>query len=187
MGIWYAAVEDDPLTSGPGSRVYAGENVGTIQGEDGRRRRMVFIGDEAWCAACSSMGVITYGATGLRVQHRMLDLVNGGRRQAVGDDIVLCKCSTHPRIIARCGRKWKIHDKGDDAQRKAVSSTPPQTHDEQFILRHAQTQRPLCNVRYRIFSASALLAEGVTDANGYTQRVNTRNAENLRLLIAPNL
>lgn len=57
MGIWYAAVEDDPLTSGPGSRVYAGENVGTIQGEDGRRRRMVFIGDEAWCAACSSMGV----------------------------------------------------------------------------------------------------------------------------------
>jgi len=187
MGLWYAAVEDDPLTSGPGSRVYATGKVGTVQGEDGRRRRMAFIGDEAWCAACGSMGFITYGTTGLRVQRRLLDRMNGGRRQAVGDDIVLCKCPTPPRIIANYGRNWKILDNGDDASRKAVPSAPGLTYDEQFVLRDAETRQPLRNVRYQIFSTSRLLAEGTTDTNGCTQRINTDNAEKIRLLVAADL
>lgn len=51
MTVFYAAVEDDPLTSGNGSRVHAIGKVGTIKGEDGRYRRMAFIGDPAWCIA----------------------------------------------------------------------------------------------------------------------------------------
>jgi len=112
MGTWYAAVEDDPLTSGPGGRVYATGKVGTVKGDDGRHRRMAFLGDRAYCAACGSVGLIACGTTGLREQRCLLDRTSGGRRQAVGDDIVLCKCPTPPRIIARYGRKWKITEQG---------------------------------------------------------------------------
>src|SRR5215469_9604047 len=97
--IYYAVVEDDPLTSGKGSRVFSALPCGTVQGEDGKHRRLAFIGDKAYCAACDSFGVITYGA-GLGDRHRLIDMVNGGRRQAVGGDVVLCKCANHPRIIA---------------------------------------------------------------------------------------
>lgn len=179
-GIYYAAVEDDPLTSGPGSRVYARGKVGTIQGKDGRHRRMAFIEDEAWCAACGSMGVITYGATGLRDQSRLLDLVNGGRRQAVGDDIVLCKCSTPPRIIARYGRKWCIHDTGDDAPRKAVSPMSPQIYDEQFTLVDAKGT-PLADTYYTARMPSGELRHGVTDSRGRTSRYETDAARLIRI------
>ena len=107
MTVFYAAVEDDPLTSGNGSRVHASGKVGTIKGEDGRSRRMAFIGDPAWCVACQSMGVIVGGAP-VPENRRMLDLVNGGRRQAVGGDEVACKCAIAPRVIAMYGRKFII-------------------------------------------------------------------------------
>ncbi|CAE6700705.1 hypothetical protein R69927_03260 [Paraburkholderia domus] len=87
MTIFYAAVEDDPLTSGNGSRVHASGNAGTIEGEDGRYRRMAFIGDPAWCVACQNRGVIV-GGTPVLENRRMLDLVNASRRQAVGGDEV---------------------------------------------------------------------------------------------------
>ncbi|MGF6805566.1 hypothetical protein OKW30_000692 [Paraburkholderia sp. Clong3] len=102
--VYYAAVEGDPLTSGDGSRVFASERVGTIADQSGRQRRMAFIGDHAYCGKCKNTGPITCGA-GVDDMRRMIDLANGGRRQAVGGDIVLCKCSEPPRIIAVHGRR----------------------------------------------------------------------------------
>lgn len=130
-GTYYAAVEGDPLTSGEGSRVYARDNAGTIEDGSGRPRRMAFIGDDAYCARCKSTGSITYGVN-IRNGGRMLDLVNGGRYQAVGGDIVLCKCADHPRIIATYGTSWSIVDRGEDS-RVAVTKAPAQnlTYDEQ--------------------------------------------------------
>jgi len=182
MGIWYAAVADDPLTSGPGGRVYAKGKAGTVRGEDGRSRRLAFIGDEAYCAACGTTGVIAYGAD-LREQRRLLDFTLGKRRQAVGGDIVLCKCASPPRIIALYGRKWTIRDQGESAPARAAPSVAPITYDEQFILYDGETQRPLRNVRYRIFDSSGLLAESVTDENGCTRRISTSTGEQLRLFI----
>ncbi|MGS1035614.1 PAAR domain-containing protein [Burkholderia glumae] len=110
---YYAAVDDDPLTSGPGSRVIALTPCGTIEGDDGKHRRLAFIGDTAYCPECNSTGAITYGAD-VDATLRMADWVNCGRRQAVGGDIVLCKCATPPRIIARFGLSWEIIDNGGE-------------------------------------------------------------------------
>lgn len=137
-GTYYAAVDEDPLTSGVGSRVIAKASVGTIEGEDGRRRQMAFIGDDAYCSKCKSVGVIGYGAK-VNDRHRMVDWVHGGRRQAVGDDIVFCKCSDHPRVIAEYGRTWMIRDDGDaaqelaraDASASSTSTAPQLAFDEQ--------------------------------------------------------
>ena len=183
VGIYYAAVEDDPLTSGPGGRVSASGKVGTIQGEDGRRRRMAFIGDEAYCAACGSTGAITYGATGLRDQRRLLDRVNGGRRQAVGGDIVLCKCSTHPRIIAQYGRSWVIRDQGKEAG-VAIAKAPVQrpTLDEQFGLTDA-TGKVLANTYYTIRTHSGEMRHGITDSQGRSERYETEDAQPVRIYL----
>ncbi|APA88549.1 hypothetical protein BJG93_24715 [Paraburkholderia sprentiae WSM5005] len=132
---YYAAVEDDPLTSGKGSRVFSDKQCGTIMGEDGKRRRLAFIGDTAYCAKCDSTGLITYGS-GLGDGHRLIDRVNGGRRQAVGGDIVLCKCADPPRIIAIYGRRWIIHDRDDKrTTSKHATLAPFVNHWISFALR----------------------------------------------------
>ncbi|MGF6700570.1 hypothetical protein OKW38_005182 [Paraburkholderia sp. MM5496-R1] len=133
-GIYYAAVDGDPLTSGEGGQVYASGKVGTITDESGRPRRMVFIGDDAYCAKCKSTGSVTYGA-GVNDRKRMVDLVNGGRLQAVGGDIVLCKCTNPPRIIAMYGTKWRIIDRGDaDTISRQATPSPAVNHWISFTL-----------------------------------------------------
>ncbi|OXC75575.1 hypothetical protein BSU04_25440 [Caballeronia sordidicola] len=56
-------------------------------------------------------------------------------------------------------------------------------HDEAITLRDHRTQRPLPNVQYRLRDGSQLLATGVTDANGRTERVVTDAASNLLIEI----
>lgn len=130
--IYCAAVEDDPLTSGRGSRVCSALPCGSIRGEDGKRRRLAFIGDKAYCPACDSFGLITYGAS-VSDTHRLVDKVNGGRRQAVGGDIVLCKCPNRPRIIATYGSSWRITDRGDADTSRASSSPAATDTDSHWI------------------------------------------------------
>ena len=151
MAIYYAAVEGDPLDSGEGGHVYGTKKtIGTIKDENGKSRSMVFIGDEGYCAKCGSAGVITYGA-GMADNRRMVDLVNGGRRQAVGGDIVLCKCATPPRIVALYGQKFKIID-GGGAMRSGIAenasgavSPAPQEPEKprHFAGSMCGTQRPV--------------------------------------------
>jgi len=59
-----------------------------------------------------------------------------------------------------------------------------QPHDEQFVLRHKHTGRPLAGVRYRVRSDRARVIHGVTDADGATRRIETNHAEGLRVDIA---
>lgn len=180
--IYYAAVEDDPLTSGNGSRVFSDKKCGTIQGEDGKRRRMAFIGDTAYCPACDSTGVITYGVH-LSTGRRMIDRVNGGRIQAVGGDIVLCKCAQHPRIIALYGRKWSITDRDDEAP-ASFAKVPMQSlvYDEQFTLADA-SGKALANTYYTVRLRSGELQHGLTDSYGRTSRYITDAAQHLRLYL----
>ncbi|PQV54463.1 PAAR domain-containing protein [Paraburkholderia sp. BL21I4N1] len=130
--IYYAAVEGDPLDSASGSHVLATTHVCTIEGEDGRHRRMAFIGDTAWCDACQSVGVIA-GSAPVPEGRRMLDIVNGGRRQAVGGDVVVCRCERPPHIVATYGRCWRIEDVAgrESAGRRVTPSDAPTTYDEQ--------------------------------------------------------
>ncbi|SDR51192.1 hypothetical protein SAMN05443245_6857 [Paraburkholderia fungorum] len=179
--IYYAAVEDDPLTSGNGSRVFAMKQGATIQGEDGKRRSLAFIGDDAYCPACNTTGVITYGA-GVGDRRRLLDRVNN-RRQAVGGDIVLCKCAQHPRIIALYGRKWRITDRDNEA-RASFAKGPLQSlvYDEQFTLTDA-SGKALLNTYYTVRLPSGELQHGLTDSSGRTTRYITDAAQHLRIYL----
>lgn len=55
MGIFYAAVDGDPLTGHPDSHVIAreGRHAATVMGEDGAIRSLVYIGDRVWCGISS--------------------------------------------------------------------------------------------------------------------------------------
>jgi hypothetical protein len=189
VAIYYAAVEDDPLTSGTGGRVLVTKDVGTIQGDDGRHRRMAFIGDEAYCAACGNTGVITQGA-GVSDRARMTDFVHGGRLQAVGGDFVVCKCSTHPRIVAQYGRSCSIDDSGMghwDGDSKASTAAPvmpaPVTaHDQQFTLTDA-AGNALAETYYTIRLSDGMPVHGTTDSAGRTERHSTDGMRNIAIYV----
>lgn len=172
-GIYYAAVEDDPLTSGPGGRVYASQRVSTIKGSDGKYRCLAFIGDSAYCAACGSDGVIAYGA-GLSNRKRMVDRAHGGRLQAVGGDIVLCKCAEPPRIIAQYGCKWVIRDRGNiQPIRPSQTTTPGLIYDEQV---RAIGQGAAEGYPYLIEFADGESFSGRLDSGGRLPRIQTDQA-----------
>ena len=177
MASYYAAVEGDPLDSGEGGYICGTKKtIGTIEDGNGKRRNMVFIGDEGYCAKCKSTGAITYGA-GVSDRRRMVDLVNGGRLQAVGGDIVLCKCATPPRIIAAYGRRFEIVDDGDATPSgipgNATGTPAPQKpekprHVRWFFLCDAATGEPLRNRNY-LADVAGTKQFGKTDGDGYTK------------------
>jgi hypothetical protein len=179
MAIYYAAVEGDPLDSGEGSYIYGTKKtIGTVEDKNGTHRNMVFIGDEGYCAKCDSSGPITYGA-GVSERRRMVDLVNGGRLQAVGGDIVLCKCGTPPRIIAVHGQRFSIEDGGTakaatGTKAERTNSVPYAAYDEQVtaIGRGASEGYPYC-----IEAADGRIESGRLDSSGVLPRIYTDNAD----------
>jgi hypothetical protein len=143
---------------------------------------MALLGDDAWCAVCKTLGKIARGAN-LQDTRRVLDVVSGGRYQAVGGDMVLCNCARPPRIVAVNARHYTIMDNGADqyAPSDFRQHNTPHVYDEQYVLRDMSTTRPLANIRYRVRTATGITFEGITDAQGRTQRVTTDGAETLKL------
>lgn len=186
MATYYAAVAGDPLDSGPGGYVLDyGRHDSTIEGPDGNLRAMALIGDGAYCSACNSVGLIIGGAH-VQEDNRML-FEQYGRRQAVGDDYVACKCPAPPRIVATFGRNWALSDWIAAPSTASYSSSEvtsrsalPDTYDERYTLKDSNG-RELANVRYRVRIGSNTVENGVTDRKGRTQRIRTSWTENLQL------
>ncbi len=119
MAVYYAAVEGDPLTTGDGSYTIAKHFWATIDdGKGAGPRRMIVIGDEAFCSVCQSIGEVTYGVR-IRPGGRT-DCM--GRDQAVGGDLVNCNCSAKPRIHVPYGRNFEIIDNSEASRITALSS-----------------------------------------------------------------
>ncbi len=57
--------------------------------------------------------------------------------------------------------------------------TLQEVYDEAFVLKEKISGMPLANTKYRIKNSSGGYEYGVTDKDGYTHLVNTRNAEEL--------
>jgi len=140
------------------------------------------IGGEAYCVKCESRGLICPSGGDQRLG------CGPGRQTALDGDLVLCKCATKPRIIALlAGESWcedgyqPSYSEAPSAAQSAAVSELPSIHDEQFTLLDAETKRPLRNVRYRVRGSSAVLAEGVTDEEGRTQRIATKHPRSLQL------
>jgi hypothetical protein len=136
-GIYYAVVEGDPLDSGVGSEVLGGAGNATIEGPDGISRRQTYLGHHAWCAACQSAGEIVAGA-GLPDRLRGWD-ESQRVMEAVGGDIVLCKCERPPRVVAVYGRSWSYGDDGGSESASTASAGDSrhiqrETWDHRFTL-----------------------------------------------------
>jgi hypothetical protein len=180
MAIYYSVVGGDPLTSGPDSYVVVERSDDMIEGEDGIARPIALIGDEAWCSACRSAGIIVGGAP-VDDSLRMLDMVNGGRLQAVSGDRVACKCAEPPRIVAQFGCSWTIHECGGDVSEASTRTATP-TYDEQFRLVDANDV-PLANCYYIIHGDSGREWCGYSDLNGLTDRIATDTPELLSVTV----
>jgi hypothetical protein len=119
-GTYYAIVKDDPLDSG--GRVIGGNPRSTIEGPDGRMREQAYLGQQAWCAACQSVGVIAPGS-GISDYLRGVDYTIGGAKEAVSNDIVICKCARHPRVLAVYGRLCSYIDTDNENTRQSFSTS----------------------------------------------------------------
>ena len=54
-------------------------------------------------------------------------------------------------------------------------------YNEAFVIMDEETKQPMAHVRYRLESASGVKLEGMTDAQGRTQRIFTSKSEKLTL------
>lgn len=170
---YYAVVEDDPLDNGGNSRVIDGANHSTIQGPDGKCRRQTHLGQQAWCSVCQSAGEIAAGA-GISDHLREWD-ERLRAREAVGGDIVLCKCKQHPRIVPVYARDCMYTDIRGGAP-VSVSRAIPQLvqrieYDQRFVLKDERSGRVLAGVPYRLVADDGSEIEGRTDSLGYTCKV----------------
>jgi hypothetical protein len=194
MGMFYAAVEGDPLDSGEGGCVLQGSPCIRIEGEDGRSRHMALLGHTAYCQACGSTGVIV-AAPGSPMQNRMADFTSAGRRQALGGDLVMCKCARHPTIIPVHGRRWTVGpDAGIPVPAMAAAAAPPPgaqaapaaaaaaavAYDEHFILVDAETGQPVSGFAWGV-QTSAGTCEGCTGADGRTETIHGQAPETITL------
>jgi hypothetical protein len=186
-GTYYSAVAGDPLDNAPGSYVvdhYRGD--ATIQGPDGIFRSMALLGDKAYCDVCKSEGIVVAGA---HLQHsQRMNFVAHGTQQAVGDDVVICKCAEHPRIVATYGVNWRIEDGGYSEHIASTAGpsnvlAPQIAYDECVILCSHATGEPVRNVKYRFIEGSNVIAEGVTDERGRTMRVSRTLAYTLKIQV----
>ncbi|HDV6324119.1 TPA: hypothetical protein RJR39_000149 [Burkholderia cenocepacia] len=185
---FYAVVEDDPLDSG--GYVLDGGKCGTIVGDDGKRRKITFVGQRAWCSTCESVGTIE-AAPGAPSEKRLRDFTSAGRVQALSNDWVRCRCEHPPRIISRYGRKWKIDASNCDLRMASelvttdrLTATTQLVYNDCFILRDA-TGAPLSDVAYALQRDTGAFEYGRTDTRGQTHLLaSTSRAENITIYLA---
>jgi len=151
--IYHVAVEGDPLDSGGNSQAIESDVSHSIgKGPDGRSRGQTYLGHRAWCAARQSVGEIVAGAGISDSLSGWDDIVQA--QEAIGGDIVLCKCERHPRIASVYARSCEYVDAGNaSTARTRVPSTPSQRfiYDQQFPLVDANGP-PLEDAHYMIES-----------------------------------
>lgn len=173
MVIFYTAVMGDPLDTRGNSQIIEGAQDNTIEGPDGRSRPVALIGHRAWCDACKSVGLIVE-APGSPYHNRMVDFVAGGAREALGGDLVMCKCKSPARIIAVYGRSSMIlPDSGpvlETAEARANLAGNPDDYDEHFVLTDLRTGRPLAGFAWGIDTPDGP-REGCTGADGKTATI----------------
>ncbi|CAE6881568.1 PAAR domain-containing protein [Paraburkholderia domus] len=183
MPIYYAVVEGDPLDNGNSSYVVTGKDNCTITDDNGRSRRVTYIGHEAWCDKCKSTGTIVPGV--FPVSTRRPYSGELGRDMALGGDHVLCKCTPLPRVVSVYGRRSQLIDEGGagptgGTHSEENGSTFAGHHDEQFLLKDTHGQ-PLPETYYSIRMPSGELRHGVTDSQGRTARYRTDHAKNISI------
>ncbi|WP_423758582.1 hypothetical protein [Burkholderia sp. NLJ2] len=141
---------------------------------------------KTYCAACNQEGFISPEGP------RWPGTGSNGQQWALSGDINVCGCNPPPIFYAERNMMMTFESEqpaalmGGSRSELHSSSATSVEHDEQYVLRNAETGRPLARMRYRIYIESGRVFSGVTDATGHTQRVTTSGAENLRIDIIEN-
>lgn len=182
MTTYYAVVQGDPLDNGGNSHVIEGAEHSMIEGPDGRMRMQTHVGQKAWCSVCKSAGIIIPAPNS---PHRLRGYdTRLHSEEALGGDLVVCKCAKHPRIVSvyACSVIYVDDSSHCPSTIANLSSslTPPAhlpVYDEQFTLREHRTGDPLPDIPYRLRTNSGHLVAGITDKNGKTQRITTKSKE----------
>jgi uncharacterized Zn-binding protein involved in type VI secretion len=97
-------------------------------------------------------------------------------------DRVLCPCGKN--FVLAAGSSSAFYS-GSEGETMATPTPTALVHDQQYTLKDSDGQA-LANVRYRARIGSQLVASGVTDAQGRTQRINAESAKCITLEIADN-
>lgn len=134
---------------------------------------------KTYCTACKQEGYIAPKGP------RWPGTGPNGKPWALSGDINVCGCNPPPVFYAERGMSMSftadqaaaLTGQNRNEPRSALATHA--NHDEQYVLRHTNTGRPLQYIRYRIRTASGLVFSGVTDASGHTQRVATSGAEKM--------
>ncbi|WP_175823520.1 PAAR domain-containing protein [Burkholderia sp. BCC0419] len=149
-------------------------------------RTIAVNGDKATCGNCE--GTFPIAASAVRV-------ISHERCMALEGDAVLCPCGQN---LLMSGSDCTVFYEDDGSRNAATALTAlsaftparyapvSRIHDEQYVLREADSGRPLANVGYRIRLSSGKIFTGVTDATGHTQRVTSAYAESIKFEITRN-
>lgn len=175
---YYAVVEGDPLDNGNGGRVLYGSNYSTIEDDEGRARRQTYLGHKAFCGVCKTDGPILAGVP-IETSLRGFD-TRENAWEAVGGDIVICKCEPHPRVTSVYGRSVMYIDTGSanswtGANNRAASPAANTTHWIKFRL----SERDSCEgLQCAAHFADGSSEYGTFDANNAVrfERANNGNA-----------
>jgi uncharacterized Zn-binding protein involved in type VI secretion len=95
-------------------------------------------------------------------------------------DRVLCPCGKN--FVLAAGSSSAFYSRSEGETILTPTSAAP-VYDQQYTLKDSDGQ-VLANARYRARIDSHVVASGVTDAQGRTQRINTESAKRITLEIA---
>ena len=162
-------IGDEPETGG---RIESSGTRYTIRGHE-----VALIGALVHCNACKSSGPITKAGGPRRPWHHGVEVAHE-------NDIVLCKCSKAPRMIASMQSTSRNDDMVESRGDVSEVAYRSGVFDERITLRDQKTGRALPSIRYRIKNDSVIVATGTTDATGRTERITTDAAGRLAVEIA---
>jgi hypothetical protein len=156
--------------------------------------QVALIGKTAFCQACKSTGTIAKAGGPKRL--------NFMGETAADGDIVLCRCSTPPKIVAALsGESWC----DDDIETKGACEPPPlgamsaaviagllsdtasselRKFNDRYMLRD-QRGEPISGAGYAMERANGKFEYGVTDQQGHTHLLSSAAAkENINVYLA---
>lgn len=140
---------------------------------------LAFEGDQVDCPGCRSIGTIAC------VGDRISDTGPDGRQKALSGDLCLCRCNPPPVLVAlQQTASTQGHTQARfDEQGSGFAGLPPHdpthSHDQRFlVLTH--DQQPVADRLYRLTYPGGI-AQGRTDAQGYTEPVSGIGEADVRI------
>jgi uncharacterized Zn-binding protein involved in type VI secretion len=162
-----------PTTSG--GKVISASSGGKIDGAP-----IALEGDLVTCPQCKTAGKIL--CVGPRIPETW-----GGKNVALENDLCVCRCATHPRLLPNQTMRCQvIKDTGRALSNPGAAPAPRPAlgpaFSERFVLVDDQDGAPLPSREYAVVRASGKLEFGTSDAAGHTHLLSaTAQAESVEI------